>query len=149
MRGIDTPAELRAWLMKRGGARIVGHLPEDAPHVPALGGAPQDRRPWWPYKSRTEQRYALLLEQWQHEGLIVRWRYEAVRLLLAPATTLTVDFCLTMPDGRWQFHEVKGAYVREDGWIKLKQAAALWPEWRFALAQWKQEAWHWREVPSQ
>jgi hypothetical protein len=109
---------------------------------------------FWPYRSRTEQRYALLLGQWQETGQVLRWRYEAMRLRLAPRTTLTVDFWLTMPpalaDPRMQLHEVKGGFdVRqEESLVKLKQAAALYPEYRFFKVHYGDQQWHWREVPA-
>lgn len=103
------------------------------------------------YRSQTEHRYAILLEQWQHDGQIHRWRYEALRLHLAPSLTFTADFVVTLPqgsgDGRLQLHEVKARWGREDGWIKLKMAAAAWPEFRFILAREVDRQWCWREVP--
>lgn len=107
------------------------------------------QRPYAPYRSRTEQRYAQdVLAVWAHDGAIVRWRYEAVRLQLAPQTTLTPDFLLTLPDGRMQFHEVKG-FAREDAMVKLKIAARLWPEYLFYLVRWHRGSWLRTLIPSQ
>ena len=121
--------------------------------VSAVPSSPSPRRPWWPYRSKTEWRYAEVLERWQQTGQILRWRYEALRLALAPQTTLTVDFLVTpvlnAVDQRLRFDEVKGAtWFREDGWQKLKIAAALYPEFRFVRVQWKDNAWQYLEVPS-
>jgi hypothetical protein len=133
--------------------RHVAEYPKYQAPIPAvLSKPPQLRqRAYAPYRSKTEYLYSRILDTWQTQGQLVRWRYEAVRLALAPHTTLTVDFCLTMPpeseDSRQQLHEVKPAWYREDGWIKLKQAAALWPEYRFFLAQYTKQQWHWKEIP--
>jgi hypothetical protein len=121
--------------------------------VPANVSEAPTQRLYAPYRSKTEYLYSRILDAWQTKGQIVRWRYEAMRLTLAPRTTLTVDFLLTMPsesgDHRPQLHEVKGAWYREDGWTKLKQAAVLWPEYRFFLAQYTSQQWSWKEIPCQ
>jgi hypothetical protein len=114
--------------------------------------------PYWPYRSRTEQEYAALLAMWQRDEIVQRWRYEAIRLTLAPRTTITLDWYVVMAsarDTRIQLHETKGAWFREDGWQKLKQAAALYPEFRIFLVQkvkgqqvgWQQQ-WTWKEIPA-
>lgn len=103
--------------------------------------------PYAPYRSRTEQRYAALLDVWQREGQVRKWRYEAMRLTLATLkTTLTIDFWLTRPDGRIELHEVKG-FAREDAMVKLKVAAVLYPEWRIILVRWQKQAWTWKDIP--
>jgi hypothetical protein len=164
-----TEAELAAYLERQGLRPVPGSEPcltevvrqreyrvleptgEVVEVMPTVLHEARSTNPYWPYRSRTEQRYALLLEQWQHDEMLVRWRYEALRLTLAPRTTLTVDFYLIFPegvgDGRPQLHETKG-WIREDSWIKLKQAAALYPEFRFFMVRRHKEHWEWKEVPS-
>ena len=102
------------------------------------------------FRSDTERKYAALLEQWQREGEVRQWYYEPIRLYLAPKTTLTVDF-LVIWDIRprdLELHEVKPKWYREDGWQKLKIAAALYPCFRFLLAQWKDRKWTWQTIPA-
>src|SRR5262249_52520698 len=124
------------WLVLRhGDARIVGDVtPEASQEVRAslglLGGSNAVQAS--PYRSKLEAHYAALLTMQQRAGEVVRWRYEAIRLTLAPRTTLTVDFVLTLPDGRIVFDETKG-FRRDDAMAKLKIAAALYPEWTFRL----------------
>lgn len=145
-----------AWLadvLARPGYGVVGApTPPVAITLPALLTATPERSPYWPYRSKTELLYATLLDQWQQAGMILRWRYEALRLTLAPRTTLTVDFLVTMPeaspDPRLHLHEIKAEYIREKGLIKLKQAAALYPEFRFVLAQRKDQHWFWKDIPA-
>ena len=105
--------------------------------------------PFWPYRSKTEQQYAALLDQWQREEDIARWWYEPMKLWLAPRTTITIDFLVRRYGGeRLELHEVKGKWIREDGWVKLKIAAALYPCYLVILATWKENAWHWKTVPA-
>ena len=106
--------------------------------------APVDR-----YRSGTERRYAALLDQWMREEEIARWWYEPMKLWLAPRTTITIDFLLRRYDGTLELHEVKSQWFREDGWVKLKIAAAMYPCYRVILAEWKDGAWRWQGVPAQ
>ena len=141
-----------AWLsavVAKPGYAVVGAPPaQTAPGVPALLRTPPARPAYWPYRSHLEQDYATLLERWHSQGLIRQWQYESHRLTLAPKTTLTVDFYLWMADGSAQLHEIKGNWYREDGWQKLKQAAARFPGYRFFRVQRTDAAWVWQEVPA-
>jgi hypothetical protein len=104
------------------------------------------------YKSQTERRYAALLEHWKQEGQILGWWYEPCKgLYLAPKQSYTPDFLVQYParDLRLlEFHEVKGGLIRAKDRQKLKQAAALFPCFRFVLCQWQQAAWSFQEVPA-
>lgn len=61
------------------------------------------------------------------------------------------DFGVTFPDGRVEYHEVKGDWYGkkgygEDGWIKFKCAGAFFPEPVFVFAklvkgQWSVQRW--------
>lgn len=101
------------------------------------------------YRSDTERRYALLLQWRKAAGELVAWFYEPCKgLFLAPGTSYTPDFLLWFPDGHIEFHEVKGGFIREKDWIKVKVAAARYSFWTFRLAQWKGHQWHWKTVPA-
>jgi hypothetical protein len=77
-----------------------------------------------------ERRYELdVLKLRKLAGEIVRYRYEAIRLKLAPNTHITVDFVVTLED-RIEMHEVKGVW-EDDARAKLKIAAGLYPEFDF------------------
>ena len=107
--------------------------------------APRDR-----YRSKTERRYAALLDGERRAGRVGQWYYEPCKgLYLAPKLSYTPDFLVMYCDGRsYEFHEVKGAYIREKDWNKAKMAAALYPVFRFVLAQWTEGAWHWKTIPA-
>jgi hypothetical protein len=77
-----------------------------------------------------ERRYELdVLRLRKLAGEIVRYRYEAIRLKLAPNTHITVDFVVTFED-HIEMHEVKGVW-QDDARAKLKIAAGLYPEFEF------------------
>jgi len=78
--------------------------------------------------NRTEARYAEVLEARQRAGEIAWYLYEAIALRLAEHKCFYhPDFTVMLTDGTLEIHEVKGEYVREDGWLKLKIAASKFP----------------------
>lgn len=87
-----------------------------------------------PAMNKTEAEYAGMLEARRLRGEVAWWRYEAITLKLADNTRYTPDFLVMLPDGVLEIHETKGGFIREDGWLKLKVAAALFP-FRFFLCQ--------------
>lgn len=112
-----------------------------------------------PYRSRLEARYAADLEVLAKGLHIVRWHYEAIRIRLAPRTTITIDFevvkQIKLRGGeqvyRIELHEVKG-FRRDDAMAKLKIAAALHPEFSIILVTWEKISlggcgWRWQWVP--
>src|SRR5690242_7508157 len=140
-----TEAEYEAVLAKHGmgGGQVVRRHVEGVQNAGSIPAHPAK-----PYRSKTEARSAeqLLLEQ--RAGLIKDYKYEAVKLKLAPDTMLTLDWLVVMHDNSIQFREVKGKWFREDGWIKLKVAAALYPWWPIYLWKWDQGQWELRELPT-
>lgn len=59
-------------------------------------------------------------------GDIAWYRYEAIVLVLAPKTTLTIDFFVMTATGDLEAHETKG-FMEEDANVKLKVAAEMFP----------------------
>lgn len=76
--------------------------------------------------NQTERAYADQLELLRRAGQILRWDFEPERLKLADATFYVPDFRVVYPDGRVEFHEVKG-YMRDDAAVKIKVAASVHP----------------------
>ena len=102
-------------------------------------------------RSDTERRYAALLDQWKHDGEVKAWWYEACKgLYLAPHLSYAPDFLVQFVDRPFEleWHEVKGAFIREIDWDKAKMAAALYPIWHFVLAQWNNQKWTWKTIPA-
>lgn len=87
--------------------------------------------------NQTERRYAQRLSIFMMQKVIKNWRYESLKFRLAAKTFYTPDFCVIMPDGIIQLHEVKGPYVRDDARVKFKVAAEQFPEFVWIWAQWK------------
>lgn len=79
--------------------------------------------------NKTEAAYAAHLDALKHDGQVLWWVFESVKLKLAMNTHLTVDFAVLRADGRLEMVDVKGcrAIVQDDANAKIKIAAALFP----------------------
>jgi hypothetical protein len=77
----------------------------------------------------TETKYAAYLDQLKLAGDVLWWKFEPVKLLLAPLTTLTPDFMVMLADGMLEMHDVKGAKAiyEDDAKVKMKMAAQEYP----------------------
>lgn len=77
----------------------------------------------------TETKYAAHLDQLRLAGDVLWWKFEAIKLQLAPDTTLTVDFVVLLADGTLEMHDVKGAKAiyADDAKVKMKVAASEFP----------------------
>lgn len=77
--------------------------------------------------------------QWVGE---IIYTYESVPLRLCHRTTITPDWVVTvLATGDTEYHEVKGWYCPEDGWVKLKFAASLYTSNRFYLCRKRRKQW--------
>lgn len=83
--------------------------------------------------NKTEAAYCAHLERRKAQGEILWFVFEHVKLRLAKATFITVDFFVQLANGELEAHEVKGHW-EEDARVKIKVAAALYP-WRFLAVQ--------------
>lgn len=84
--------------------------------------------------SGTEKKYASQLEADKLAGVIVSYRFEAVKLRLADKTFYTPDFYVLMPDGSIELREVKGSWNapnQDMSRVKIKVAAEQFPEFVF------------------
>ena len=96
--------------------------------------------------NKTERAYAVELAAMQAAGEIVRWRFEAITLLLAdPAHTggrgvrYTPDFAIWTP-GKLRFVEIKG-FLRDDAKLKFLWARQQFPEWEFTMLRRVRGSW--------
>ena len=102
--------------------------------------------------NKTEAAYAQELALRQHAGEIAWYGFEKIKLRLAKATYLTVDFFVLLASGAIQCHEVKGRtggdkfWAEEDARIKLKVAAEMFP-FRFVVV-WPKKGggWHTADI---
>ena len=97
--------------------------------------------------NKTEAAYSAHLAGRCLAGEITEARFEPMRLRLGGdwKTTYTPDFQVILPSGLIEFHEVKG-FMRDDAAVKLKVAAAQFPEYRFVLVKRAGRAWESKEV---
>jgi len=89
--------------------------------------------------NKTEALYDTYLDLLRRASEIVSHRFEAVKLRLANNTFYTPDFMVVTQD-EIQFHEVKG-FWRDDARVKIKVAAAQYPEFRFVAIQKTKDGW--------
>jgi hypothetical protein len=88
----------------------------------------------------TEARFDRRLADMKYHGTIRDYWFESVKFRLANRCWYCPDFMVEHLDRSKGFYEVKGTWVREDGWIKLKMAAEVMP-FSFWLAVWDGKAW--------
>ena len=82
------------------------------------------------FRSSWEANYARVLNQMILEGKIVSWLYEPKVFDISTNNLQMVyipDFLLEFPDGKKEWHEVKG-WLTEKSKIKLTQFAGLYPD---------------------
>lgn len=79
--------------------------------------------------NKTEERFAKFLDAQKMTGAVQWWKFEAIKLILAPNTSITFDFALLPEDGVLTLIDVKGskAIVTDDFKAKAKVAADMFP----------------------
>lgn len=71
-----------------------------------------------------EKKYAAYLELRKLTGEIVDYKFEPLKLKLAPATFYNPDFAVLMNDGSVELHESKG-HMEDDAAVKIKVAREM------------------------
>lgn len=95
--------------------------------------------------NQTERAFETHLLAEKAEGRIVAWFFEAIKLRLADRTWYTPDFFVQMANGTFLVVEVKG-FWRDDARVKIKVAAEMYPQFRFAAARRRRGGgWEWEE----
>ena len=82
-----------------------------------------------------EKKYADHLRTLQLANDIHSFAFERHNLKLADKTYYKPDFEVMFLDGTIEFHEVKG-FMMDDANVKIKVAAAQFPQYVFRLVQW-------------
>ncbi len=79
--------------------------------------------------NKTEEAFSQYLNVLLHNGDILWWKFEAIKLMLANNTSLTVDFAVMEASGLLVMIDVKGAkaIVQDDARVKMKVAAKMFP----------------------
>lgn len=104
-----------------------------------------------------EKRYAAHLELRKTVGEIHDYRFEPMKLRLAPSTFIDVDFLVFVDScsrggneyTKVELHEVKGHW-EDDARVKVKVAATLFPWWTFKGVTWNKamKEWKFEEFPA-
>lgn len=89
-----------------------------------------------------EKLYAAHLETRRLVGEILDWKFEAIKLKLARATFLTLDFLITKPNYRLELHDTKG-HMEDDAAVKLKLATEMFPMFRIVVVKRIGKPKHW------
>lgn len=85
-------------------------------------------------KNRTEAAYETHLELRKRAGEVLWYAFGAVKFRLADGTFYNPDFAVLLADATLEMHEVKGGFFADDGKVKIKVAAELFPV-RFVLVR--------------
>lgn len=83
--------------------------------------------------NKTETAYSKLLETLVACEDVLWWKFEGLKLRLAPATFYSPDFVVMRNTGALECHEVKGHW-QDDARVKIKVAASIYP-FKFIAAQ--------------
>jgi hypothetical protein len=89
--------------------------------------------------NKTESAYAAHLELRKRAGEILDYRFEPLKLRLAPNTFYTPDFLVITP-AQAEIHEVKG-FWEDDARVKIKVAAESFPWFQFVAVMRKGSMW--------
>ena len=69
-----------------------------------------------------------------------------ITLKLADDLRYTPDFSCIDENGKFVFHEVKGGFMREDSFIKIKTAARLFRMFEFRLCKKERSGWEYQTI---
>jgi hypothetical protein len=90
--------------------------------------------------NKTEAAYAAHLELLRQSGDVLWWKFEGVKLRLAPSTFYTCDFMTLNRGHQIEMHEVKGGFITDDANVKIKVAASMYP-FIFFIVRKRQSLW--------
>jgi hypothetical protein len=96
-------------------------------------------------QNKTEARYDVHLRLLQCAGEILDYRWDAINLRLGPDVHYRPDFLVVYPD-RFEVHEVKGNFCRDDARVKVRTAAAIYSWWKFKVVRWIKGNWEVEEI---
>lgn len=90
--------------------------------------------------TKTEERYAELLQARKLTGEIIDWQFESMTFKLADGTRFTPDFFVTFPSGDAELVDVKGTGPVDDkSVVKVKVAAERFWMFRFVVEKEKKK----------
>ena len=79
--------------------------------------------------NKSETAFSQYLEMLKHTGDVLWYKFEGIKLMIAPNTSITVDFAVLPASGVLEMIDVKGskAIFTDDARAKMKVAAAMYP----------------------
>ena len=89
--------------------------------------------------NRLEAQYSHELMAMKAAGIILDYKFEAIKLKLADSTFYTPDFFVVYPD-HFEFVETKG-FLQDDAGVKFKVAREQYPFFVFKMLQYKTGKW--------
>lgn len=92
------------------------------------------------HMNKTETAYSEHLTALQHNGDVLWWKFEGIKLRLADNTFYTPDFAVLQWESHLEMHEIKGHW-EDDARVKIKVAAALFPFHFIAVYRGKHGGW--------
>ncbi len=133
-------------------AEVLGLAHEHPDHPSRKGAAPAAVKARVPTvnelgQNKTEAAWDRKLADLKTAGHIRDYGFETMKFRLAHRTWFTPDFPIVLPDWTLIVTEVKGAYIRPDGMLKLKVAAEQLP-FPFFLCVYAERKWTITRLPS-
>lgn len=112
-----------AGLTVRKGAKPAAKAKTTTQNMQALGRLPKG------VMNKTETRFAEKLAMRVLAGEVVWWKFEGMKFMLAPNTSITPDFNVMLASGELQMIDTKGslAMLADDAHAKTKIAASMFP----------------------
>lgn len=95
--------------------------------------------------NKTEGAFAAILTAQFASGEVAAFRFEAITFRIGQDCRYTPDFYVLMRDGSVTLYEVKG-FWRDDARVKIKAAAAAYPEFRFVAVQRVRGQWLYEDI---
>lgn len=84
----------------------------------------------------TERRFSEYLEVLRLAGEIRSYAFEPEVLPLGPEQSFLPDYRVDENDGSITWYDCKGKHIWCDSTVKIKAAAVMYPQYRFAQAKW-------------
>lgn len=105
--------------------RLGVEVPEAPKALPAIPGVGR-RKGRSQEMNALEAEYATHLNELLHDGKVLWWGFQCIKLRLAKKTWYEPDFLVMQENGELEVHEVKGHW-EDDARVKIKVAADILP----------------------
>ena len=116
-------ADYQRHMEKQGKSPIAKPAATPQSRMQALGRLPKGQM------NKTETAFSQYLDMQKMANKVLWYKFEGIKLTLAPNTSITVDFAVLPDTGVLEMIDVKGAKAlfTDDARAKMKVAAAMYP----------------------